>query len=320
MRQLPQTLDPNLLIGYSTGDDAAVYRLQEDLALVQTVDFFPPVVDDPYDFGSIAVANALSDIYAMGGKPLLGLNIVCFPVEGLPLEILFEILRGGLEKAKEAGVLIVGGHTIDDPEPKYGLAATGTLRPGEQTTNAGAKPGDHLILTKPLGMGIITTGIKQGVTSEATTREAVRIMGTLNKAAAEAMQKVGVSACTDITGYGLLGHLLGMAKASGVQATVYRSQVPVLEETWTLAEQGVVSGGTGRNLAYLEDQVDWHGTITETEKIVLVDAQTSGGLLIAVPAEKSEALQGALKDAGVETVAHVGECAPAGALPLRLLP
>ena len=307
-------------MGINTADDAAVYRLSESVALVQTVDFFPPVVDDPYSFGAIAVTNAVSDIYAMGGRPLTGLNIVCFPAEGLPTDVLVEILRGGADKAKEAGFIIVGGHTIDDKEPKYGLAITGLVTPGAQVTNAGAKPGDQLYLTKPLGIGIITTGIKAGVVSEATTDQAIKIMSTLNKAASEAMLEVGVSACTDITGFGLLGHLLELAQGSKVRATVFRSRVPVLEEAVGLADSGVVPGGTFRNMHYLEGKVEWHPETDELDKIILADAQTSGGLLIAVPADKAQALERALRAAGVETIAHIGECSPAGDPPLRVLP
>ena len=307
-------------MGINTADDAAVYRLSESVALVQTVDFFPPVVDDPYSFGAIAVANAVSDIYAMGGRPLTGLNIVCFPIEGISSDVLVEILRGGADKAKEAGFIIVGGHTIDDKEPKYGLAITGLVTPGAQVTNAGAKPGDQLYLTKPLGIGIITTGIKAGVVSEATTEQAIKIMSTLNKAASEAMLEVGVSACTDITGFGLLGHLLELAQGSNVRATVFRSRVPVLEEAVGLADSGVVPGGTFRNMHYLEGKVEWHPETDELDKIILADAQTSGGLLIAVPADKAQALARALRAAGVETIAHIGECSPAGDPPLRVLP
>lgn len=320
LRQLPQITDPNLLVGYSTGDDAAVYRLTDDLALVQTVDFFPPVVDDPYHFGAISVANSVSDIYAMGGRPLTGLNILCFPVEGLPHEILHEILRGGTDKAAEAGLIIVGGHTIDDREPKYGLAVTGLVAPGKQVTNAGAHPGDQLFLTKPLGIGILTTAMKAGVASEESIAQAIRVMSALNKAAAEAMVQVGVSACTDVTGYGLLGHLLEMAQGSGVSATVYRSRVPVLEEAVGLADNGVVPGGTLRNMKYLEEYVAWNGGLDELDKIILADAQTSGGLLIAVPSHKAAALEDALRAAGVETIAHIGQCTARTEIPILVEP
>lgn len=320
LRQLPQVTDPNLLVGINTMDDAAVYRLNDSVALVQTVDFFPPVVDDPYYFGAIAVANAVSDVYAMGGRPLTGLNIVCFPIEGVPYEVLADILRGGADKAAEAGLLIVGGHTIDDKEPKYGVAVTGLVAPGKQVTNAGARPGDQLYLTKPLGIGIITTAMKAGVASEATIAEALRVMATLNKAASEAMVQVGVSACTDVTGYGLLGHLLEMARGSGVSATIFKSKVPVLQEAWTLADAGVVPGGTFRNMAYLKGQVEWRPETNELDEMVLADAQTSGGLLIAVPPHKAKALEAALAAAGVETIAHIGECTEPSEPPLRVLP
>jgi len=320
LRQLPQVSDPNLLVGINTSDDAAVYRLTDDIALVQTVDFFPPVVDDPYYFGAIAVANAVSDVYAMGGRPLTGLNLVCYPIESLPEEILVEILRGGADKAKEAGVTIVGGHTIDDPEPKYGMSVTGLITPGKQVTNAGAQSGDILYLTKPLGIGIITTAIKAGVATEEVIQLAMKTMATLNKAAAEAMMKVGVNACTDITGYGLLGHLLEMTKGSHVRATIYRSRVPVIPEAVELADMGVVPGGTVRNMAFLEGQVEWHPETDELDKFILADAQTSGGLLIAVPPERAPALEAALKAAGVDTIAQIGECSPHESLTILVKP
>lgn len=313
LRQLPAPTDPKLLVGTSTADDAAVYGLTGDLALVQTVDFFPPVVDDPYDYGQIAVANAISDVYAMGGKPFMGLNIVCFPSETLPHHILVDILRGGHDKAKEAGVVVAGGHTIDDKEPKYGMVVTGLVKPGQQVTNAGAKPGDLLYLTKPLGVGIITTAIKAGVASEQTLAEAVKLMATLNRAASEAMMEVGVHACTDITGFGLLGHLLEMANGSNLQAIIQRSQVPVLQDAWDLADNGVIPAGTLRNLGWINPQVAWDSGLDELNKILLADAQTSGGLLIAVARDKAPALEHALAAHGVETVALVGEMAPASA-------
>ncbi len=303
---MPRIADPNLLVGAETGDDAAVYRLSDTVALVQTVDFFPPVVDDPYWFGAIAVANAVSDVYAMGGTPLLGLNIVGFPVE-LPKDILVRILKGGYAKAAEAGMLIVGGHTIDDKEPKYGLAVTGLVRPGEQVTNAGAKPGDVLVLTKPIGTGIITTAAKNAATDAATLERAIAVMAQLNEGAAGAMMHVGVHACTDVTGYGLLGHLRGMMAGSGASARVSWSAVPLIEGTWELAERGIAPGGTHRNLHSLEPWVAWDPRLPEKARIVLSDAQTSGGLLIAVAREKLPALQQELARHGVAVAAIVGE-------------
>ena len=301
-------------MGISTRDDAAVYRLSDDLALVQTVDVFTPVVDDPFQYGAISVANALSDIYAMGARPLLALNIVGFPRGKLPLEILGEILRGGAAKAEEAGVLIGGGHSIDDPEPKYGLAVTGTVHPQKIVTNAGGRPGDVLVLTKPLGLGVITTGIKQGRTPPALAEAAIRVMGTLNRAASEAMVEVGVHACTDITGFGLLGHLHQLAAASGVAARVRVSPIPFLPEAHTLARQGAIAGGTARNFEFLQDKVVYDEGIDEETRLLLADAQTSGGLLIAVPPDRAAALDAALRRRGVSPIAHVGEltAGPAG--------
>ncbi len=306
LRQLLPITDPNLLVGLTTGDDAAVYRIGEDLALVQTVDFFPPIVDDPFHFGAIAAANSLSDVYAMGGKPLIALNIVAFPAD-LPKEIVAEVLKGGATKAQEAGVLIVGGHTIDDQEPKYGLSVTGIVKPGQEITVANARPGDVLVLTKPLGTGIITTAGKQGVAEPVVLSKAIEVMSTLNRAAADAMVKIGVNACTDITGFGLIGHLQIMVHASGVGARLHLDSVPILEGVWDLVQNGIAPGGTYRNLEYAGREVDWRPTVTEEAKVLLCDAQTSGGLLISVPAEKKDALIKELKANGVSTHAVIGE-------------
>jgi selenide,water dikinase len=293
-------------VGIATGDDAAVYKMSEDLAIISTVDFFPPIVDDPFKFGEIAATNALSDVYAMGGKPVIALNIVGFPVD-LPHEILGRILSGGASKAEEAGVLIVGGHTVDDAEPKYGMSVTGVVHPGEQVTNAGAKPGDILVLTKPIGTGIITTAGKQERVSAETLNRAVSIMSELNRKPAEAMMHVGVNACVDVTGFGLLGHLRLIAQGSGVSARVNVSDVPVIEGVQELLEMGIAPGGTHRNLESLDGVVDWHEDITDQTQILLADAQTSGGLLIAVAPEKKDALLEALEDVGVQTRAVIGE-------------
>ncbi len=306
LRQLPAINDPNLLVGISTGDDAAVYKMSEDLAIISTVDFFPPIVDDPFKFGEISATNALSDVYAMGGKPVIALNIVGFPVD-LPHEILGEILRGGASKAEEAGVLIVGGHTVDDAEPKYGMSVTGVVNPGEQVTNAGAKPGDVLVLTKPIGTGIITTAGKQERASAETLDRAVEIMGQLNRRASEAMMHVGVNACVDVTGFGLLGHLRLIAQGSGVSARVRAGDVPVIEGVHELLEMGIAPGGTHRNLESLDGAVEWHEDISDETRILLADAQTSGGLLMAVAPERLDALLQALEGAGVETRAVIGE-------------
>lgn len=307
------------MVGTETGDDAAVYRINDDTALVVSVDFFPPIVDDPFSFGAIAVANSLSDIYAMGAKPLLGLNIVGFPVD-LPKEILGEILRGGYAKAQEAGCLIVGGHTVDDQEPKYGLAAVGTVEPNKQVTNSGAKPGDVLVLTKPLGTGIITTASKQGVAKPEVVEIAVAIMSTLNKAASQAMIKVGVNAGTDVTGFGLIGHLNSMMKGSGTSALLRLSKIPVIQGVWDLLEDGIAPGGTHRNRDGVGQQVDWHEEVHEEGRLLLCDAQTSGGLLISVPGGKSDALLAELRSAGVSGAEVIGEVTAKGQQPIAVLP
>lgn len=291
-------------------DDAAVYRLGDDLALVQTVDVFTPVVDDPYLYGAISAANALSDVYAMGGRPILALNIVGFPRGKLPLTVLEEILRGGSDKTREAGVTIAGGHSIDDPEPKYGLAVTGLVHPDRVVRNVGARPGDQLVLTKPLGIGIITTGIKQEKTSSAAANEAIRIMGQLNRDAAETMVEIGVHAATDVTGFGLLGHLYEMTSGSRVRATLRYSAIPVIDEARALVRRGAVAGGTARNYEYLGSRVDF-GTLEEADRIILCDAQTSGGLLIAVSPARADALERTLTRRGV-MAARIGEISGAG--------
>lgn len=283
-----------------------MYRLGPDLALVQTVDIFTPIVDDPYWFGAIAAANALSDVYAMGGTPRLALNFAGFPRAKLPLEVLGEILRGGAAKCAEAGVTIIGGHTIDDPEPKYGLAVTGFVHPDRVITNAAARPGDRLVLTKPLGMGIVTTALKQGKAGEAAIDEAVRIMAALNRPAAEAMIAVGVSAATDITGFGLLGHLAEMTRGSGTAARIRLREVPILETAWPLVQARAIPGGTQRNRESLRDVVTWDG-VAEDAQILLCDAQTSGGLLIAVPEARCDDLVRALQAGRLPVAAVIGE-------------
>ena len=293
-------------MGTETGDDAGVYRLSDDLGLVLTVDFFPPVVDDPFTFGEVAAANSLSDVYAMGGKPLLALNLAGFPTD-LPKEILIAILKGGYAKAQEAGCLIVGGHTIDDQEPKYGLAVIGTVTPGAQVTNAAAKPGDRLVLTKPIGTGIITTASKQGTVKTKVLEGAVVAMSTLNKAASEAMLKVRVHACTDVTGFGLMGHLAGMVKASGVGARINLASVPVLAGAWDLVEEGIAPVGTHRNLSSVDRLARWHPNISSEARLLLCDAQTSGGLLISVAESHLQALLDELEASGVECRQVIGE-------------
>ena len=309
----------DLLVGIGTGDDAGVYRLGDDTALVLTVDFFPPVIDDPFSYGAVAVANALSDIYAMGGKPLLGLNIVGFPVD-LPKEILGEILRGGHSKAQEAGCLIIGGHTVDDREPKYGLAAVGLVEPGKEVTVDGAKPGDRLVLTKPLGTGIITTAGKQQRVSTEVMERAVAVMSALNRAASEAMVKVGVNACTDVTGFGLIGHLNNMMEASGAEARLRLSEIPVIPGARELLDQGVAPGGTHRNLSGVGSRVRWHQDVSENARLLLCDAQTSGGLLISVPEDRAGALLKELEAAGVAGARVIGELLTDGKKGIQVVP
>lgn len=284
-----------------------MYRINDDIALVQTVDFFPPVVDDPFTYGGIAVANAVSDVYAMGGRPLTALNIVGFPVDQ-PKSVLAAILMGGAKKAQEAGLLIVGGHTIDDAEPKYGLAVTGIVKPGKQLTNANAKPGDVLILTKPLGCGIITSAGKQQRVEGSVLQEAIRQMLTLNRAASEAAVEVGVNSCTDVTGFGLLGHLHGMMHASGTAAYLNYARIPLIPGAWELAaDKDIAPGGTSRNRSHLEPFVTWGLGVHSQAWKVLYDPQTSGGLLLSVPTDKANALIDALRRGGVETRAVIGQ-------------
>lgn len=290
------------MLGPGTLDDAAVFRLRDDLALVHSVDFITPVVDDPYSFGAIVAANALSDIYAKGATPVLALNLVGFPAKTLPLHLLGEILRGGAEKAAEAGVLVAGGHSVDDSEPKYGMAVAGLVHPDRVVTNAGARPGDLLLLTKPLGSGILTTAIDRCLASPRAVERVVTVMSQLNRAASEAMVAVGVDGCTDVTGFGLLGHLHEMARASGLSAEVEVERVPVLEEVWGLARQGIVPEGTHNNRRFLEGKVEWHGASRE-EQLVLCDAQTSGGLLMACSPEKEADLLLLLERRGVGAAA-----------------
>ena len=306
LRQLPPATDPDLLVGPSTGDDAAVYKLTEDIALVQTVDFFPPIVDDPFAFGEIAAANAISDVYAMGGRPLLALNIAAFPVE-MPPEILGGVMKGAASKAAEAGTLIVGGHTVDDEEPKFGMAVTGLVRPGAQVTNSGARPGDKLVLTKPIGTGVITTAGKQGRAAPDVLARAVESMTALNHGASHAMVEVGVNACVDVTGFGMIGHLLEIARESGVSATLSLGATPVLEGAVDLLAEGIAPGGTRRNLASAASSVSWDPALDEDAKLLLCDPQTSGGLLISVEPARVGALVEALQAHGVETAALVGE-------------
>jgi len=307
LHHLNKVDDPNVLVGFNSLDDAGVYKLSDDLALVQTIDCFPPVVDDPYYYGAIACANALSDVYAMGAEPITALNIAGFPRAKLPLVVLEQILKGGSDKAKQAGVAIIGGHTVKTREPLYGLAITGVIHPDKIIRNNGSKLGDVLVLTKPLGIGMITTGIKQGKTPPELEKKIAEIMSTLNKSASEAMIEVGVNACTDITGFGLLGHLWEMVSESNVVARLNFSHIPIINETWDLVENKVIPGGTISNLKFVRDKVDWDDNISEEKKLILADAQTSGGLLISCPEAKKEKLLQLLKSKGVEESKIIGQ-------------
>ena len=305
LRLMPTQLsDPAILVGLDSPDDAAVYRVSEDQAIVQTVDFFTPIVDDPFDWGRIAGANALSDIYAMGGRPVTALNLVGWP-RSLDIALLGRVLEGGSDACAEAGVVMLGGHSVEDPEPKYGMAVTGTVHPDRIVLSRGARPGDELILTKPLGTGIISAAVKQQRADPAVEREAVASMSTLNRAAAEVMVEHDVSAATDVTGFGLIGHLLEMLE-DGLAAEIEWAALPVLTGALDLADEGVFPGGSERNLRATEDRVDV-GELTGGNRSILFDAQTSGGLLIAVSPDRSKPLLDALWDSGVNRAAVIGK-------------
>jgi selenide,water dikinase len=306
LHQLPILNDPRVLVGLSTSDDAAVYKISDDLAVVLTVDFFTPIVDDPYTFGIIAAANSLSDIYAMGAKPVMALNIVGFPSDKLPFEVLTQILKGGSDKAKEAGIPIAGGHTIDDSEPKYGLVVMGMAHPNRIMTNSSAKPGDALILTKPIGSGIISTAMKAEVAPQEAIDEVIKVMSTLNCSAAEIMLEVGANSCTDVTGFGLLGHLYEMVYASNMGAEIFYSKVPLIKGTKELADDLIIPAGTVRNHEYLNEFIIWGEGIEYEQQMILCDAQTSGGLLISIPEEKSDKLVSYLEKSGALAAATIG--------------
>jgi len=313
---VPVATDPRILVDASSRDDAAVFQVAPDRAIVATVDFFTPIVDDPYDFGRIAATNAFSDLYAMGAVPLFALNLVGWPREGLPFELLGEVIRGGADVARAAGAFVLGGHSVDDPEPKYGMAAVGEARPDKIVTNAGAKPGDVLVLTKPLGTGILTTALKRDLVSEADLVEAVSIMTTLNAGAARAMAAVGdgVHAATDVTGFGLLGHLHTLLEASKVGAELEAAAVPLLGRARDFAERGAVPGGTTRNVESAAATVTFASGVDATSRLLLSDAQTSGGLLIAIAPQRADALVAALKREATPVAAIIGRvvAGPAG--------
>ena len=319
MSGLPMSTDPNLIAGMERAEDAGVYKLSDELAIIQTVDFFTPIVDDPYWFGQIAAANALSDVYAMGGKPLTALNVVCFPIKTMDISILKEILAGGVDKVHEAGVALVGGHSVEDPELKYGLSITGTVHPGKVVFNTGARVGDRLILTKPLGTGIISTALKNRKADEATVNGAMRSMAALNRKASALMQEAGVTASTDITGFGLLGHAAEMIEGTDTGMVIDSTVVPVLPNAPELARMGMVPGGLQRNREFRQDMVEIDRKVPDYLADILFDPQTSGGLLIAVAPEKADTLLGRLHEAGVEEAAVIGEIvsAPKGKITVR---
>ncbi len=314
---LPPITDPNVLVGSSTADDAAIYKLNDDLALVLTTDFFTPIVDAPRDFGRVAAANALSDVYAMGGTPTAALSIVGFP-DSLPAAVLGEILAGASAVAGEAGIAIVGGHTIKSEEPIFGLAVVGTVHPDRVLSNTGAKPGDELILTKPLGLGIISTASKNDQDARGAITDAIRVMTTLNRAAAEVLTKFEVHALTDITGFGLLGHLRNITAASGVTAEVWADRVPVLDAAREYVKAGIAPGGTRANAKFLADWVEYAADVSQEEQLLLCDAQTSGGLLAAVPEAIAGAVSRALASAGTLASATVGRITGAGSGKIRV--
>jgi selenide,water dikinase len=288
-------------------EDAGVYKLREDLAIIQTLDFFTPVVDDPYTFGQVAVANSLSDVYAMGGKPIVAMNIICFPVNKMDISILQEILKGGLDKMREAEVLLVGGHSVEDNELKYGLSVTGTIHPEKVLTNKGARVGDKLILTKPLGTGIINTALKAGMADDRSVAQSIECMSTLNKKAAELMTEVEVHACTDVTGFGLLGHACEMIEGEDVGMVIHPSVVPLLPGTEDFAAMGLIPGGTIRNRDFRLSMIERAAEISDEKLLILFDAQTSGGLLVSVPGPKVHALLKRLHQEGVKEAAIIGE-------------
>jgi selenide, water dikinase len=306
LRLLPkQEPVPELLVGHETSDDAGVYQLTDTIALIQTLDYFTPIVDDPYMFGQIAAANALSDVYAMGGEPKTVLNIVGYPIKTLGSEILAQILKGAADKVKESGAITVGGHSIDDQEPKFGLSVTGIVHPDKVWKNVGAKPGDVLVLTKPIGVGILTTGIKRGVVTEAQEEFVTATMAELNKTAAELLKKYQPHAVTDVTGFGLLGHGSEMARGSEVSLEIDYKSVPVIEGTYELAKKGVVPGGSKANLKWLEDDIDF-GSLLQEDQIVLCDAITSGGLLVSLSEADSVQYVNDLQQHGLSYASIIG--------------
>jgi selenide,water dikinase len=318
LKSLPEQNHPDLIVGFNQADDSGVVRLSDDTALILTVDFFPAVVDDPYVFGQVAAANALSDIYAMGGTPLCALNIVGFPSHELPIEILGDVLRGGADKINEAGAFIVGGHTMRDSELKYGLAVTGTVHPDGIFEISGAKPGDRLVLTKPLGSGIYSTALKNGALPDDDVRILYDTMSALNAAACREMSAAKANACTDVTGFGLLGHALEMAQASDVTLRIELERLPLLPGALDYARQGFLTGGGMSNREFAGHEVRVEGELSNPMEMLLYDPQTSGGLLVSVPRGSAESYTAALKKSGVESAAVIGEVLEAGKKRLEL--
>lgn len=307
LRNIPSFDDPNILIGSETKDDAGVYMISDEIALVLTVDLFPPIVDDPYVYGAISAANSMSDVWAMGGRPVTALSIVGFPEKDLPRWVLGEILKGAAEKCAEAGIGIIGGHTIRDNEPKFGLSVIGVINPRRIIANKGAKPGDTLILTKPIGTGIITTGLKLGFIKEETMRRAEKIMMSLNKTASELMIKYDPHSCTDITGFGLLGHLKEMMDASGTGSRIFFHRTPLIEGIMDFVKEDCFPGGAYNNLRYVNESVIWAKGIDKDKKLILCDPQTSGGLLIIMEKDKGIDFLDELKENGIQDAAIIGE-------------
>jgi selenide,water dikinase len=306
LKYLPLPVDPNILVDIDTHDDAGVYKVNEELALVFTTDFFPPVCSDPYEFGQIAAANSISDVYAMGGDPVLALNIIMFPAAKLPVEAYAQILKGGFDKASEAGVRIIGGHTIDDFPPKYGLAVIGYIHPAKIIPNSGAKPGDSLVLTKPIGTGVIMAGQRLGITSIEHVNEAYRLMKLLNRSGAEVMKRHRITGATDITGFGLAGHALKMAKASKVSFEINMKEVPLISDSYRLTDEGCIPGASFRNLDYAEKDIRFADDLNYNLKMLAFDAQTSGGLLFSTPADKVTNILEDLQNAGLEKSSVIG--------------
>jgi selenide,water dikinase len=315
LKYLPLPEDPNILVDIDTHDDAGVYKVNDELALVLTTDFFPPVCSDPYEFGQIAAANSISDVYAMGGTPVVALNILMFPAARLPMEAYAEILKGGSDMASEAGLRIIGGHTIDDFPPKYGLAVVGYIHPEKIITNAGARPGDSLILTKPIGTGTILAGQRLNMADRKDIDEALRLMKLLNKSGAEVMKKYDIKGATDVTGFGLAGHILKMARASKVSVRINMKKVPLIGNAYKLIDEGCIPGAAFRNLEYAETDTLFAPDLDYNLKMLAYDAQTSGGLIISVPHDLEKKIIAELKDAGLEDSSVIGYVTePAGKL------